>query len=125
MIKAGIVAAICLALSAGLAIADCNVAEGEKVFQRCVSCHSITEKTNGYGPYLLGIVGRPVANAEGFSYSMAMWNFGKTGVVWDERTLDAFFKGPSDLVKGTKMNAPPVRRDTERADLIAFLKSKM
>src|SRR5438874_12497698 len=120
MIKTGVLAAICLGLSGELAIADGNVAEGEKIFQRCVSCRSITAKINGDGPYLVGIVGRPVANAEGFSYSMAMWNFGKTGAIWDEATLDAFFKGPSDLVKGTKMKAPPVRRDTERADLIAF-----
>jgi cytochrome c len=99
--------------------------EGEKVFQRCLSCHSVTDNTNKYGPYLRGVVGRHVAAAQGFHYSMAMAAFGKTGAVWDEATLDKFLKAPSDLVKGTKMNAPPVRRDTERADLIAYLKSHM
>lgn len=123
MIRAGILAGMCLSLSAESALADPDVVEGEKVFQRCLSCHSITDKTNGYGPYLRGVVGRQVALAEGYHYSMAMAAFGKTGAVWDEATLDTFLKGPSDLVKGTKMNAPPVRRDTERADLIAFLKS--
>lgn len=80
---------------------------------------------NKSGPYLVGIVGRPAATAEGFVYYKAMWDFGKAGGVWDEAMLDKFFKEPSDLVKGTNMNAPPVRRDTERADLIAFIKSKM
>lgn len=125
MIRAGALAVLCLPLFAQTSFADGNIAEGEKVFARCLSCHSITEKVNKHGPYLVGIVGRPVATADGFTYSKAMWDFGKTGAVWDEATLDIFFKGPSDLVKGTNMNAPPVRRDTERADLIAFLKSKM
>jgi len=126
MIKAEILAALCLGASAGFAMADGDVVEGEKVFQRCASCHSVTEKIDKSkaGPYLMGIVGRPVATAEGYTYSKAMWDFGKTGAVWDEATLDAFFKDPPGLVKGNNMKAPPVRRDTERADLIAFLKSK-
>ena len=126
MIKARIlVFAVGLGLSTEIALADGDAMKGEKVFQRCASCHSVTEKTNKHGPYLAGVIGRPVATAEGFTYSKAMWDFGKTGAVWDEATLDTFFKGPSDLVKGTNMVAPPIRRDTERADLIAFLKSKM
>ena len=46
------------------------------------------------------------------------------GAVWDEPTLDAFFKRPSGFVEGTNMMTPPVYKNTERADLIAFLKSK-
>ena len=102
-----------------------DVVQGEKVFQRCLPCHSVTGNVNKVGPYLKGIVGRPVASVAGFSYSDAMKAFAATGAVWDEPTLSTYLKGPSDLVKGTKMSAPPVRRDTERADLIAYLKSKM
>jgi cytochrome c len=69
-------------------------AKGEKVFERCASCHSITEKINKHGPYLLGIIGRPVAAGKGFIYSPAMRDFSKTGAVWDEATLDSFLKGP-------------------------------
>jgi cytochrome c len=126
MTKSSFIAvALGLGMSTTTALADGDITQGEKVFQRCVSCHSVTEKSNKGGPYLLGIVGRPVATAEGYTYSKAMWDFHKTGAVWDEATLDAFLKAPADLVKGTNMTAPPVRRDTERADLIAFLKSKM
>ena len=126
MIKASIFGvALGLGLSTTIALADPDVMKGEEIFsQRCVKCHSVTEEKNGYGPYLVGIVGRPVATAEGFTYSRAMWAFGKTGAVWNEPTLDAFFKKPSGLVEGTNMMTPPVYKITERADLIAFLKSK-
>jgi cytochrome c2 len=99
-----------------------NVAEGEKVFQRCFSCHSVAEEDpRKKGPSLKGIVGRPVASTVGFSYSAQMAALGAMGAKWDEATLDRFLKYPSEFVKGTKMTAPPVRRETERADLIAFL----
>ena len=58
MIKASIlVVAVVLGLSTEIALADGDVMEGEKVFQRCASCHFVTEKTNKYGPYLVGIIG--------------------------------------------------------------------
>jgi len=124
MIRAACFAAVCLAAAADSAIAD-DVMAGRKVFRRCEPCHSITGKINKNGPYLVGVIGRPVATADGFTYSRPMWAFGKTGAVWDEATLDTFLKGPSDLVKGTNMTAPPVRKDSERADLIAYLKAHM
>jgi cytochrome c len=125
MIKAIILVAACVNFSTEVAFADGDVAQGEKVFQRCSPCHSVSENVNKVGPSLKGIVGRPVASVNGFSYSNAMKAFAATGAIWDGPTLDTYLKGPSDLVKGTKMSVPPVRRDTERADLIAYLKSKM
>ena len=108
------------------AIADGNVAAGEIVFQRCIVCHGKMEPAQPprMGPPLHAIVGRPVASVEGYVYSDAMKAFGATGARWDEATLDQFVKEPILFVKGTKMMAPPVRRDTERADLIAYLKSQ-
>lgn len=125
MIKAIILVAACVSFSTEIAFADGDVAQGEKVFQRCLPCHSVSGNVNKVGPYLRGIVGRPVASVNGFSYSNAMKAFAATGAVWDEATLNTYLKGPSDLVKGTKMSVPPVSRDTERADLIAYLKSIM
>jgi cytochrome c len=99
-----------------------NLVEGEKVFQRCFSCHSIAEADpNKKGPPLRGIMGRPVASVAGYSYSAPMVTLGSTGAVWNEVTLDQFLKYPSEFVKGTSMTAPPVRRESERVDLIAFL----
>ena len=113
---------IFMAAQSAPAVSGGNIVVGEKVFQRCFSCHSIAEEDpNKKGPSLKGIVGRRIAATTGFSYSAPMTALGASGAKWDEATLDEFLKYPSEFVKGTKMTAPPVRRDTERADLIAFL----
>src|SRR5689334_2491474 len=120
-----LIGATLVALMPEAAFGAGDAAEGEKVFQICTTCHSVAEKTNKTGPYLKGIVGRRVATAEGYAnYSQAMKAFGATGAVWDESTLDAFLKDPLGFVRGSKMAfIPPIRRQTERADLIAFLKA--
>ena len=42
--------------------------KGAKVFKNmCAICHAMG--SNGTGPKLGGVVGRPVATADGFSYS--------------------------------------------------------
>jgi cytochrome c len=114
--------AACFAVQSSPAVSGGNIAEGEKVFQRCFSCHSVAEEDpDKKGPSLGGIVGRPVASVVGYAYSAPMTALGASGAKWDEATLDEFLKYPSEFVKGTKMTAPPVRRETERVDLIAFL----
>ena len=114
--------AVCLAVQSAPAVSGGNIIEGEKVFQRCFSCHSVAEEDpSKKGPSLKGIVGRPVASAAGYSYSAPMAALGASGTKWDEATLDQFLKYPSEFVKATKMTAPPIRRETERANLIAYL----
>ena len=126
MIKLLLLVSATLRLVVTPAVADGNIAAGEIVFQRCVVCHGKLEPAQSprMWPPLHGIVGRPVASLEGYPYSEAMKAFGATGAQWDEATLDQFLKEPILFVKGTKMMAPSVRRDTERADLIAYLKSQ-
>ena len=116
---------LCCALLPGTALAGGDIAAGEKVFKQCKSCHIVADETyRKMGPTLHGIVGRPVASVKTYAYSDAMKAFGATGAQWDEATLDQFLKEPTLFVKGTKMKAPPVGLDTERVDLIAFLKSQ-
>ncbi len=111
---------------ASAALADGNIVAGEIIFQRCIVCHEKADPAHPerLGPSLHGIVGRPVASVEGYAYSNAMKSLGATGAKWDEETLSQFLKSPQDFVKGTKMTVPGARRDTERADLIAYLKSQ-
>lgn len=107
-----------------LAHASENVAGGQNIFQRCASCHVVTgSDPMRKGPSLQGIVGRPIASIPGFDYSPNMATLGAQGRIWDEKTLDEFLKYPSEFVKGTKMTAPPVRREGERAELIAYLRT--
>ena len=105
------------------AMADGDAAAGKKVFAKCRACHKVEAGKHGVGPSLHGIVGRAVATADGYTkYSKQMQEFG-AGKTWDEATLDAFLENPKDLVKGTKMAFPGLRKPEQRADVIAYLKS--
>lgn len=106
-----------------LATADAKA--GETVFKKCQSCHS-GEKggPNKVGPDLWGIVNRPIAAHEGFSYSAAIKDFSKGGsVVWDYEHLNHFLAGPKAYIAGTAMGFAGVKKDDERANLIAYLRS--
>jgi cytochrome c len=81
--------ALSLGLTATAAVADGDVVKGEKVFKKCMACHSIADKTNKVGPYLVGVVGRKVAIVEGYAYSDSMKEYAATGAVWDEAALSA------------------------------------
>lgn len=116
-------AAVFLVLSAGQSLAQGDAAKGEKIFARCAACHSVKDATNKIGPYLKGVVGRPIASAEGYNYSNAMKEFAKTAGVWDEKNLDTYLSNPREVVKGTKMALGPMKKADERADLIAYLKT--
>jgi cytochrome c len=112
-------------LAAGPALADGDVAKGEQVFKKCMACHAVNDKANKVGPHLVGIVGRPVASVEGYSYSEAMKAYAATAAVWDEAALLAYIENPKALVAKTKMAFAGLKKEDERADLIAFLKTKM
>ncbi|MDO8354707.1 MAG: cytochrome c family protein [Aestuariivirga sp.] len=112
-------------LAAGPAQADGDVAKGEQVFKKCMACHTVSDKTNKVGPHLVGVVGRPVASVEGYKYSDDMKAYGATGAVWDEAALQAYLEKPKAVVAKTKMAFAGLNKVDERADLIAFLKTKM
>lgn len=109
---------------AGSAQAEGDIVAGEKLFLRkCFGCHVVPAGAIAKGPSLRGVVGRPVASVEGFAFSDGLKAFGATGAVWDEATLDKFLADINVFVRGMRMTMTPISRDTDRADLIAFLKS--
>jgi cytochrome c len=112
-------------LMAGTALADGDAVKGEQIFKKCMACHSITDNKSKVGPSLVGVFGRKVASAEGFNYSDSMKEYGATGAVWDEATLNSYLENPKTVVAKTKMAFAGLKKDDERADLIAFLKTKM
>jgi cytochrome c len=106
------------ALAGSCAAAD--VEAGKAKFKLCAICHSPEAGKIKVGPSLFGIVGRKAGSLEGYSYSDAMKNFGKT---WTPETLDAYLTDPRAVVPGTKMIFPGIKDQTERANLIAYLET--
>ncbi len=104
--------------------AEGDVAKGEKVFKKCMACHTPDATTNKVGPHLGGVVGRKVASVEGFKYSDAMLAKGAEGMVWDEANLESYLADPKGFIPKNKMVFVGLKKPDERDDVIAFLKSK-
>ncbi|MGI9505617.1 MAG: c-type cytochrome, partial [Geminicoccaceae bacterium] len=109
-------------LSAWPVLASGDAANGEKIFRKCGNCHTIVLDVHGLGPSLVGVVGNRPGQAPGFQYSNGMTTFAESGAVWDDATLDVFLTKPRRLVKGTRMAFRGLKKDQDRADVIAYLK---
>jgi len=117
---AALLALATLALAAGNAQAG-DAGKGAVVFKRCTACHTIEAGgPHRVGPNLHGLIGRTAGTAQGYTYSKAM---AAAGMVWTAETLDPYLADPRAAVPGTKMSFPGVKKDDERADLIAYLES--
>lgn len=125
-------AVLVFALSAGAAQAAAidpsmggpgNAAHGEQLFkQRCSVCHQPDPGgKNGVGPALYGAFGRRAGQAPGFPYSE---NLKASGIIWNAQLLNQWIQKPDSLVPNAKMKLAPVSQAQDRADIIAFLRSK-
>ena len=99
--------------------AHADAASGRNDFGVCAACHSITD-TDGVGPHLNGVIGRKSGSVSGFNYSRAMK---QANIVWDDQTLAAFIADPQKTVPGNHMPFSGLQDPTQRADVIAYLKS--
>ena len=103
-------------LSISVAHAD-NKVSGEKVFKRCVSCHSFT-KTK-ICPPLGKIFDKKAGSVIGFKYSKPMKS---SDIIWNDCTLDNFLKKPRKYMKGTKMMFSGLKKKSHREAVIKYLK---
>ena len=100
-------------------IAAMNVAEGEKVFKKCQSCHNAEKGgANGTGPNLWGVMGRQMGIHPGFGYSSAMQ--GKAAP-WTWEEMDGFLTKPKEWLPGTAMNYIGLKKYEQRAAVMAYL----
>ena len=111
--------AIALALSFN-SVEAANVKKGKKVFNKCRACHTLKAGgKNKVGPNLHGVMGRKAGMVKGFKYSKAML---KSGLTWDDATLDKYLTKPKKLVPKTKMRFAGLKKKSQREDVIAYLK---
>ncbi len=110
------------AVSLATLLANADVAKGEKTFKKCTACHSINEGgANKVGPNLFGVLDSDIAGHDGFSYSADLAAIEGN---WTYDALDAFLTKPKDFAAGTKMSFAGIKKDTDRASLILYLRSQ-
>lgn len=104
----------------GLLLLSADVAKGERSFKgKCASCHTIEEGgANGTGPALWDTMGAAKQSHAGFSYSGAL---GNTEGDWSWERMDAWLENPSSYARGTSMAFAGLKRDDERANVLAYL----
>lgn len=104
----------------GAALLTADVARGERTFAgQCSTCHTITPGgANGTGPNLHNIVMSNKAHMAGFNYSGPMSN---AEGQWTYENLDAWLKSPAGYMKGTSMSFAGIKKDADRANVIAYL----
>jgi cytochrome c len=104
-------------ISALMAMGD--VATGEKIFKKCVACHSIVKGgKNKIGPALYNVVGRKVGMIADYKYSKAFMEYEKE---WTFAELNGFLIKPAKWIKGTKMAYAGLKKEEDRASIIKYL----
>jgi cytochrome c len=96
-----------------------DLANGEKVFRKCKTCHAVGENAkNKIGPELNGLEGRKSGTVEGYRYTDANKN---SGIVWNEAEFLEYIKNPRAKIPGTKMTFIGIKKEDDAKDLWAYL----
>ena len=95
--------------------------KGANIVKKCTACHNfVKDAPHKIGPNLYAVVNRDIASASGFGYSAAL--SGLEGN-WNAEALNGFLKNPKSYAAGTSMAFAGLRKESDRADIIAYLSS--
>jgi cytochrome c len=104
----------------GPLLASADADAGAAVARRCGACHGFDEGgANRVGPNLWAIMGKPKAASDGYAYSEALAAFPGE---WGYEEMNQFLVAPTTYVPGTKMNFAGLRRESDRVNLIAWMR---
>jgi cytochrome c len=103
-------------------LASASADKGKSAARQCQACHTFEKGgPNRVGPNLWNIVGSPRGEGRGgFDFSDAMK---KKGGTWTYDELSKFLTDPRSYIPGTKMTFAGLKRDGQRADVIAYLRT--
>jgi len=98
-------------------LAAADAGNGAKVYSKCKACHKV-DGSNGTGPYLNGVIGRDIGSVDGFGYSAILTELEGD---WTPEAMNAFLEDVKGYAPGTKMSFSGLKKETDRANLIAYL----
>ena len=102
-------------------LAIASIEAGKKVSSKCTACHGFNSGGgNRIGPNLWNILGMQKANAAGFNYSDSLKSIGGD---WTISDMNAWLKSPKKYAPGNAMAFVGLRKDKDRANLMAYLNS--
>jgi cytochrome c len=97
-----------------------DASRGQRDFRACAPCHSLEPDRNMTGPSLADLWGRKAGSLSSFDrYSDALR---ASGIIWDDRSLDAWLTDPERMVPDNAMPFEGIKEAGVRADLLAFLR---
>jgi cytochrome c len=97
---------------------------GEKIFNKCKSCHNIVaSEGNKVGPNLNKVIGRLIGSKNDFNYSKKLTSFSQDDQKWTQENFFKYIYSPKNFAPGGRMAFAGIKKETEIADLFAYISS--
>ena len=101
--------------------AETLVQRGQKLFKKCVHCHTYNQhQGHRIGPNLYGMFGRKAGAIADYDYSEA-WK--TADFIWTNKTLDTYLKAPHKMIPNNRMPFNGLSKADDRRALITYMKT--